>query len=75
MRLLTNHGASLDAGDHASRTPLMQAAERGSETIVKTLLRFGANHELRDADGVDALRLATKNNHPHVVYLQSSSKK
>lgn len=41
----------------------MQAAEKGNEAVVETLLRCGANHELRDADGVDALGLAIKNDH------------
>lgn len=63
VKLLIDHGASLDTRDHASRTPLMQAAEKGNEAVVETLLRCGANHELRDADGVDALGLAIKNGH------------
>jgi ankyrin repeat protein len=45
VKLLLEKGAELEAKDQYGRTPLLWAADKGHETVVKLLLEKGAqNH-------------------------------
>ena len=56
--LLLNNGAEIDARSHDGMTSLMWAAQHGHLDVVRFLLRRGANLELVDNDGHDAVHYA-----------------
>jgi ankyrin repeat protein len=53
--LLLDHGASPEARDGESATPLVRAASHGATAVVKVLLERGADPNARDKDGDTAL--------------------
>ncbi|MES9848346.1 MAG: ankyrin repeat domain-containing protein, partial [Candidatus Thiodiazotropha sp.] len=50
-------------------TPLMEAARKGSEPMVKLLLKHGANKMNKDNEGHTALDIAKKKKHVEVAGL------
>lgn len=61
LRLLLERGANVNARSPNGRTPLMQAAQYGTEEAVQVLLRAGADVRLEDRwenTAVDAARLS-----------------
>ncbi len=61
---LAQAGADLEAQDKAGRTPLILAAQLGSEQLVRRLLALGADAQTRDRLGWAAIDYADK--HPGV---------
>merc|ERR1712098_285452 len=59
--ILLSRGAEVDGTDYRLRTPLMIASNFGNENMVKTLLRFGANPNLRDSHARTSLHYACEN--------------
>lgn len=58
-KMLLENNASANAQTRCGRaTPLHRAAMQGRISIVELLLKFGANPNLRDADGYTALHKA-----------------
>jgi ankyrin repeat protein len=58
--LLACRDLDLNARELTNKTPLMLAAAKGHDGIVKLLVEAGANRRLIDRAGVDALALAIK---------------
>ena len=65
MQQMVRLGASVNAGDYDSRTPIMLAAAAGSFDIVRWLVENGADVNARDRFGHtaidDSIRLGHKN--------------
>lgn len=59
----------INATDEAGRTSLMLAAARGHEEVCRLLLDSGADPDLRDAKGEDALEIALRVGRPAIVAL------
>lgn len=57
LRALVRNGADPDKGRPDGRTPLMNAASQCRSESVSVLLEFGADPNLKDADGKTALDL------------------
>ncbi len=57
LRALLRNGADPDKGTAEGRSPLMNAASECRPESVTTLLEFGADPNLKDADGLTALDL------------------
>lgn len=71
-RILLDHGAKPDLGDHQGLTPLMMAAMGGHSESVKLLLDHHADVNLRsveadDLHSVTAVIVAVENDHPDIV--------
>lgn len=62
-RYLIEHGASVDASDHQSKTALHYAIQQGRLDVTKLLLRFGADPMLRANFCDDALQLSCLGGH------------
>lgn len=60
VALLLERGAAIDAGSPNGTTPLMMAAQYGSEESVKALLARGADAKLRNQLGLSAVDFARK---------------
>lgn len=58
VRLLIDRGAAIDAASPNGTTPLMMAAQYGSEASVDLLLSHGANLKLRNERNLDAIDFA-----------------
>jgi uncharacterized protein len=58
VRLLIERGATLDARSPNATTPLMMAAQYGSEASVQVLLARGADPHLRNERGLSAADFA-----------------
>ncbi|RYP81455.1 hypothetical protein DL769_001968 [Monosporascus sp. CRB-8-3] len=58
VSMLAEAGANLEAQDNVGRTPLMLAAQLGSERLVHTLLDEGADAQARNNDGWSAVDYA-----------------
>ena len=58
-RLLLRKGSEIDAQNNYGETALMKAASNDCENIVKLLLQNGANVNIIDAEGNNALMWAT----------------
>ncbi|KAH6664762.1 hypothetical protein F5X68DRAFT_143794, partial [Plectosphaerella plurivora] len=56
-------GARIDAKNSLRRTPLMKAASRGHEPVLKVLLDNGAAINAKDIDGQTALAFASEGGH------------
>jgi len=69
VKMLLDHGASIDLQDNMGYTALMWASWHNSVDIVKILLEHGADVDLREEDGWSALMMASQNNHLEVVLL------
>ncbi|KAJ5807643.1 hypothetical protein N7447_011099 [Penicillium robsamsonii] len=69
VRLLLDHGASIDAHDTCGWTALWWAAERGSETVVQCLLDHDADFYIQDHYGWTVLMRAAEKGHHGVVRL------
>lgn len=57
--ILLSRGADVDETDYRMRTPLMISSNFGNENVVKTLLRFGANPNIKDPYERTALHYAS----------------
>lgn len=64
--LLDNH-AYIDAESPNGTTPLMMAAQYGSEDVVRLLLEEGADPSLRNSLGLTAIDFALRAQRPHVA--------
>lgn len=51
VQLLLEHGADIEAKDGYGWTPLLLAAQKGHEAVVRLLLEKGANIEAKGRDG------------------------
>ncbi|KAI0895389.1 hypothetical protein F4806DRAFT_80154 [Annulohypoxylon nitens] len=60
-RILLDRGAQVDLGDVYGETPLFKAVAGQSTDMVKLLLRYGANRNVRSAQGVTVESLAHGN--------------
>ena len=58
FELLVAHGAQVDAQNSIGMTPLMLAVTMKSHEAIRALLRLGANIDLVDGGGSDALMMA-----------------
>jgi ankyrin repeat protein len=67
IKILLDHGATLDLRDANERTALHVAAEKGNLDCVETLLGKGALVETRDHFGWTPVMLAAKNGHLEVL--------
>lgn len=67
VKILINHGNSVDTRDNRNKTPLHRAAEFGRHKIVKFLLDRGASVNATCEFGTTALHLASKNGHKKVI--------
>lgn len=68
-KLLVAHGAQVNRQDNFKRTPLMDAASRGREEIVKFLLVQSADIRKRDKEGKTAWDLAKEGGHLNLLPL------
>jgi ankyrin repeat protein len=66
---LLEHGAKVNAVQMGGWTPLHEAAARGEVDLVKLLLQYGADKDMKNEDGTTALDLARKNSHDLVADL------
>jgi ankyrin repeat protein len=57
----------LDGPDNDGKTPLILAAERGYDGVVKVLLDHGANKDARDTAGMTAMAHAAKKGYSAVI--------
>ena len=65
---LIEHGAEIDAiGGDAKSTPLQWAVKSGFLLMVSLLMRHGANPEIRDNDGCEAIHIAARLGHTAIV--------
>ncbi len=67
VRLLLDHGFTINTQDEEGNTPLHLAARNGNLSTVKLLLARDANATLVNRDGQTALALARQYHHPDVV--------
>ena len=75
VKLLLNNGANSNSVDYVEKwTALMNAAAEGQMEIVKLLLQYGADKNLKDIDGDTAEAFARQNQHLSVAsYLANYS--
>ena len=70
IRLLLDHGASIDASDTwRGETALHDASSKGHITVVKLLLEHGANVDARSKSRWTPLHCTTMMGHPKIVEL------
>lgn len=70
LQLSLEKGAELETQDEDfDRTPLLWAAERGFDTIARSLVSHGANIQATDMGGQTPLSLAARNGHTEIVRL------
>lgn len=67
VRLRIKQGMNVDATDSEGRTPLILAASHGHANICQFLLESGANPEICDRNGDDALSVARSANYTEVI--------
>ena len=73
--VLLENGADPNMKNGKGETPLMAAAVRGNEDIVKLLLEKGADAKARDNDGETAVDKARRKHHSEIVKLLEPPKK
>lgn len=59
----------LNTQNHEGRTPLMEAAKAGAETILATLLSYPQDYLIQDKEGRNAVHLAVLNGYPKAFQL------
>lgn len=71
VRVLLDHDAAagVNTPDTAGSTPLLLAAEAGSEVLVRLLLERGADKDAVNRDGLSALTLAATGGHAAVLQI------
>jgi len=71
VRVLLDHdgAAGVNTPDAAGTTPLMHAAEAGSEALARLLLERGADTNAVNRDGLSALTLAATGGHAGVLQI------
>jgi ankyrin repeat protein len=69
VEILVSEGAFLDAQNSYGRTPLMIASMYGREEVVESLLKLGANPNLKDNYERTALSFAEENNYTSIEKL------
>ena len=76
VKMLLDNGANVNSVGHAEKwTSLMNAAAEGQLEIVKLLLKYGADKNLKDVDGDTAESFALQKNHLEVLnFLKNYSK-
>lgn len=73
--LLTVDGIDVNIQNTLGQTPLMYASIQGDETLTLRLLRAGANRDLIDCNGKNALYWAINKNHESIVSLINNDPK
>lgn len=73
--LLLEHHAYIDAESPNKSTPLMLAAQYGSEAMANLLLREGADPSLRNQRGLSAVDFAQRSERAFMVQLMSRARK
>ena len=76
VKFLLNNGANVNSVDHGEKfSALMNAAAEGQLEVVKLLLKYGADKDLKDIDGDTAESFASQKNHLEVSnFLKNYSK-
>ena len=70
VEYLLDAGAKVNAIDTVEQfTPLMHAAAEGQTEVVKVLLKYKADPDLKDVDGDTALSFAAQKGHREVIRL------
>lgn len=64
---LINAGASLEASNNYWITPFLAAAEKGHRTMLLVLHAYGAEPFAYEWGGNNALHLAVRNGHAHII--------
>jgi ankyrin repeat protein len=69
VRMLLDHGADPNITDNFSRTALLEACSRSSDStdIVRLLLDNGADPNITNKDGLTPLMVASRNGHTEIV--------
>lgn len=67
--LLDRRPQDVDAKTNIGITPLMMAATEGHAEAVRLLLQLGADHTLKDDEGLTAKEVALKNGNDHLIPL------
>ncbi|CAF1013321.1 unnamed protein product, partial [Didymodactylos carnosus] len=67
-KILLNNQAPLNQVDGNHSTPLHLSSQYGHWKIVKLLLRYGADVQIENCDGYNAMEVAILNNHQIVVH-------
>ena len=71
--VLVSHGANPNSTDYSGDTPLHYASTYGALSLARTLLKLGANPQLKNEERKTALDLARKEGHDDIVSLLSGS--
>ncbi|NOY23291.1 MAG: hypothetical protein GXO70_07260 [Acidobacteria bacterium] len=72
--LLLENGADPNHQSHDGSTPLMWAATRGNETMIRLLLNHGANPDIKNQKGQRAVDIAAQKKEFRIVGLLNSGK-
>eukprot|EP00945_MAST-04E_sp_MAST-4E-sp1_P004111 g4111.t1 len=62
-RLLNANGNLINVTDSKSNTPLMIAARSGNASVIRTLLKYGADLNCANGEGFTPVELATRHGH------------
>lgn len=70
MKILIEHGSSVNVQSQNGFTPLYMAAQENHDGVVRFLLQSGANQSLATEDGFTPLAVALQQGHDRVSAYQ-----